>query len=187
MMMTTIMMMITFLCRSIISFGFYYRSLVTTYAQKLFSSSVLLTILFIINISNVSSSRAILKCNNLFNDEYENLDDYADQMCSYCLDTMIVPGHEHDSPTWSNQTEVYGWQFDKDSNGYTGFIYSEQSDKEYRLRYRDLKDEIEKDLVSENFVLKQFSSKYYLVSIIIIIKIITNDCPPSYYIFYIYI
>ena len=97
-----------------------------------------------------------LMCNNAFKMEFNDLDNFTNHMCLYCFDTMIGG-----SEPWNNHLDILRWNL-KVTNGNR---IQTSNNTIIELDYHHLKSLYNANLHEDDILLKQFSSKFYLVII----------------------
>lgn len=106
--------------------------------------------------SGVSSFQGVSQCSNQFGIDYHTQDNFTDHMCLYCLDTMIFGN----SPVWKNWALANHWRIDI---LHKGNLIIDDRGVGHRLSYRELKEALIKKANNSHFLLKEFSSHFYLV------------------------
>ena len=95
-------------------------------------------------------------CRNQIDIDYGTLDNFTNHMCLYCLDTII----SKDSPALKDPETVNKWLIDIPNKG--NLIHTIHGN--YRLSLLELENAIKTKTISHHFVLKEFSSQFYIVS-----------------------
>lgn len=127
------------------------------------SKLLLLTFLAVLGTSSVLA----LSCSNKFEFDYGSLTNFTDHMCAYCLDTMLR-GHGKTYPEWQSATPNDNWRLNLTGGPLWGNQIRDHKtyDVIYTVYYEQLKAAVENNKTEEDMVLKEFSSDFYIVSLL---------------------
>lgn len=102
------------------------------------------------------------KCINAENIRFNSIESFTSSMCLKCLDTMRLHAARI---AWSNFSFVSQWNINVTEQRNVIHWKSNNQSHSYELIFKDIANSIKHHNISNHFILKQFSSIYFMVTL----------------------